>query len=166
MFNSEILQGLGLASGLGGEEPIKQVATKGRQGQYDQAADARDSLANLIGFGSKTMNDDVRANYSKLITIYGQELADKLMNHVFVFNNRPDIQKSGPEDRINSFYATGSRDKQLSDIFTKLKSFGKGPIAGMNESINQGSQILSGRLPLPPIGVIPEVANAAKARIK
>lgn len=156
-MQSPLFQGLGLTSGLG-EDPVKPYLGK-PIGKYDQIADLRDYLANLVGYGSKSMTDDVRHDYGRLAAMYGRPLADKILNHVMVFNNRPDMQKAGPMERLSSFYATGSRDKELQDLFTKAKTFGKGPLAGLNESVNQGSQVLSRRIPASPKDVIPSLAK-------
>lgn len=161
---SPLFEGLGLASGFG-EDPIKSYSGKPIS-KVDQTADLRDYLANLIGFGSKTMTDDVRNDYGRLVGMFGRPMADKILNHVFVFNNRPDIQSASPEERISQFYATGSRDKELQDLFMRARNFGKGPLAALNESVNQGNQVLSRRLRLPALTTIPALARTASESIK
>lgn len=162
---SQLFNGLGLTSGFTGDDPLQPFNAPMR-GQLDQVADLRDYLANLVGYGGKAMNDTIKNDYSRLIAMYGKPLAEKILNHVFVFNNRSDIQKATPQERLNAFYATGSRDKELQDLFMKARNFGKGPIAGLNESSNIGSQLLTKRsLPLRSLAV-PALAQSAVEGLK
>lgn len=157
---SPLFEGLGLASGFSGDpEPDVKPFFGAARGKYDQVADLRDALAGLVGSGSRTMNDDMRANFARIQAMYGRPLAEKLLNHVFVFNSRPDMARSGAKDRIDAFYSTGSKDKELQNLFLQAKAFGKGPLAGLNESSNQESQVLSGRLLAPPARAVPTWAK-------
>lgn len=147
-----------MVSGFG-EDPVKPYYGKGRT-TLDDTADVRDYLASLIGRGSKAMDSDSRSEYGRLAAMYGKQLADKIMNHVFIFNNRPDVQKAKPEERLDTFYTIGSQDPELKELFNKSKAFGYGPRSGFNQSSNEINQILSGRLPAPPGRAIPSLVKA------
>lgn len=163
---SQLLTGLGLTSGVSGDDPPAKPYYGRENSIPQQESDLRDYLANLVGFGSKTMDKSTRNDYGRLVGMYGKPMADKIMNHVFIFNNRADIQKSGPADRLRAFYAIGSRDKELQALFNKAKAYGEGPVAGLNDSHNVGNAMLTGRWPYPPAPVAPALAQAIPNAIK
>lgn len=161
---SPLFRDLGLASGFG-QDPGRPYYGKSI-GRFDQIADTRDYLANLVGSGSKTFDENVKGNYTFLSKIFGQPLAEKILNHVFVFNNRSDMQSATPEERISAFYNLGSSDKELQDVFIKAKTFGKGPIAGLNESVNIGNQLLNKRATKSKNLVAPSMVKTIMEEIK
>lgn len=155
---SSLLKGLGLASGFGGDDPEAFIPPS--KGPLDEIADFRDYLTNLVGRGSKTLDPEMKNNYSALVAMYGKPMADRIMNHVFVFNNRPEIQNASPEQRLDAFYAIGSRDKDLQALFNKARNFSYGYKAGLNQSRNEGNIILSGRRKQAPLMNAPGIAQS------
>ena len=117
----------------------------------DVTADVRDTLSFLAGKGYTSLSDkDARANYQILSKTIGTPLAQKLVNQVFLFNQRPEAKSYSPEKRVQVFYDIGSRDKDVNDYLGRVKAFGSGVNAGLNDSVLYGNQQLVGKESIKP----------------
>lgn len=143
----------------------KVIISKGRT-PLDDTADVRDILSGLVGKGMTGLNDDDSRNgYNRLQSLVGPQQAQKLMNHMFVFNSRPDLKGAAPEARINSFYQTPSSDPEVSGTLNKVKSFGYGVLPGFRQSSSQLNQGLSGQTSPEVAVVAPDAQRAVKLKI-
>jgi hypothetical protein len=109
--------------------------------------DLRDKLAELVGKGNNLSADDKMAIYGGLTTMLGKDKAAKVMNHAYLFNSRPDVQKLGMEDKLRSFYTVGSNDPDVHAIIEKSKNLGYGVVPGFRQSSSAINQVLSGQTP-------------------
>lgn len=116
-------------------------------GPLDKSFDIRDHLAALVGKGNTLNPDDKAAIYSDLINNLGRDKAIKVMNHAYIFNQRPEVQRLSLDDKLRSFYSIGSNDPDVNDIISKSKSLGYGPVQGFRESSSAINQVLNGKVP-------------------
>lgn len=116
-------------------------------GPLDKSFDIRDHLAALVGKGNTISPDDKAAIYSDLINNLGKDKAIKVMNHAYIFNQRPEVQRLPLDDKLRSFYSIGSNDADVNDIMSKSKSLGYGPVQGFRESSFNINQVLNGKVP-------------------
>lgn len=121
------------------------VIPASNKGAIDQQFDIRDRLAQLVGSGNALNPDDKAAIYGDLVASIGKEKAQKVMNHAFIFNARPDMQKLPLEQKLRSFYTIGSNDPDVDVLIKKSGSLGYGAVPGFRESSSLANQILSGR---------------------
>lgn len=141
------------------------IISKGRT-PLDDTADVRDILSGLVGKGMTGLNDDdSRNSYTKLQGLVGPQQAQKLMNHMFVFNSRPDLKGAAPEARIKTFYDSPSSDPDVSGTLGKVKSFGYGVLPGFRQSSSQLNQGLSGQSSPEVAVVAPDAQRAVKLKI-
>jgi hypothetical protein len=132
-------------------DPIKKVGDTvipAGRGKTDQEFDIRDRLAELVGKGNVLSPDDKAAIFGNLTSSLGKEKAMKLMNHAFIFNQRPDIVNLPVEEKLKAFYTIGSNDRDVNDLITKSKSLGYGAIPGFRQSASAVNQQLSGQIPV------------------
>lgn len=117
--------------------------------KLDDSADIRDILANMVGGGHTDLsNDSIKSDYLRLQTLLGGPAAQKMMDHIFIFNQRPDVQKKNAEQRLQQFYSMGStQHEDINKILQGAKQIGYGPVVGLNTSFNEGNKMLSGRTP-------------------
>lgn len=108
--------------------------------------DLRDRLAELVGKGNALSPDDKKAIYSSLIGQLGQDKAMKVMNHAYIFNQRPDVVKLPLEDKLRAFYTIGSNDPDVNQIIAKSKTLGYGALPGFRESSSALNQQLAGKI--------------------
>ncbi|SRR6266540_367749 len=113
----------------------------------DRDMDLRDRLMELVGKGNVLSPDVKAAIYGDLTTMVGKDQAQKLMNHAYIFNARPDVQKLPLEDKLNAFYSIGSNDPYVHDVITKTKALGYGVGPGFRTSHSLINQQLIGRAP-------------------
>lgn len=113
----------------------------------DRDLDLRDRLMEMVGKGNALNPDEKAGIYGNLSRLVGAESAQKLMNHAYIFNTRPDVQNLKPEDKINAFYTIGSNDPYVKDVIAKTKSLGYGVGPGFRTSQSQINQQLAGRTP-------------------
>jgi hypothetical protein len=102
--------------------------------------DLRDALSLLAIKGNALNPDDKAALYSNLTTTLGKDKAQKLLNHAYIFNSRPDMQRLTPEEKLRSFYAIGSNDPDVMEVIGRTKNLGYGVLPGFRESISAGNQ--------------------------
>lgn len=126
---------------IGDEGVIKRTTTS-----LDDTADIRDALSFLAGKGYSSLSDDEsRKTFGRLSALVGAPKAQKLATQVFLFNQRPEIQKFTPEQRVNAFYDIGSSDKDIAPFIEKAKNFGSGVLPGFRNSALLGNMQLSGK---------------------
>jgi hypothetical protein len=118
----------------------------GNKPVIDQHFDLRDILTGLVGKGNTIGPDDKMGMYAGLVSMLGKDKAQKVMNHAYLFNSRPDMQKLGIEDKLQSFYSMGSNDPEVNEVIAKTKSLGYGPVPGFRRSANALNQELSGQI--------------------
>lgn len=138
------------------------------RGKIEQELDTRDRLAELVGKGNTLNPDDKAAIFGSLTAAFGKEKAMKIMNHAYIFNQRPDVVKLPLEDKLRAFYAIGSSDKDVNDVITKSKSLGYGVIPGFRQSSSDINQQLSGQVPTvaaPTSAMAPEVQKRIFLRV-
>jgi hypothetical protein len=132
-----------------GTGEVKQTTSLGAGGTtIDRDMDLRDRLMELVGKGNILNSDEKAGIYSDLTNLVGQNSAQKLMNHAYIFNTRPDIQKLPLEEKLNAFYSIGSNDPYVHDVITKTKALGYGVGPGFRTSHSQINQQLAGRIPV------------------
>lgn len=132
-------------------DPVKEVTTSTSLGHgrttSDRDLDIRDRLYELIGKGNALTSDEKSGIYGDLRNMIGEENAQKLMNHAYIFNTRGDVQKLGTEDKINALYSIGSTDPYIKDVLARTKVLGYGPGPGYRTSFSHIAQQLAGRTP-------------------
>lgn len=112
----------------------------------EAALNVRDIISAFVGQRYQgTQNENARAMYSYLRNTLGGDTAQKLLTHLSLYNQRPDMLKAAPEQRIQSFYEIGSRDPELSDIIGRSKIVAQGPMAGLNDTPTAITQQQQGR---------------------
>lgn len=128
--------------------------------------DLRDRLAELAVKGHMLKPDDKAAMLSYLTSTLGQDKAQKLMTHAYIFNQRPDVQNLSPEEKIRSFYTIGSNDPDIQDVITKTKNLGYGPVQGFHTSVsNLNQEIQKGTYGNATTAVSPEVQKKVMIRV-
>jgi hypothetical protein len=111
----------------------------------EDLASIRDALTGLVGRQFKDVSsDDARGAYSHLVSKLGQPMAQKLITHVMLFNQRPDMQGQSPEKRVQSFYSMGSNDPDIDGLLRTTGQFAQGPVAGMYDSPDTNNQLAQG----------------------
>lgn len=117
--------------------PVTPPAALAAAGQLrpEDSLNVRDAISAFVGkryIG--TQDDSARALYSFLRGKLGGDAASKLLTHLSLFNQRTDMLKATPEQRIQSFYDIGSNDPELNTLINRSKMVAQGPIAGFNEA--------------------------------
>lgn len=127
--------------------PAAMAATKGTP--YvppEDSLNLRDVLSGVIGKGFTDLkNDDARNAYAYLRSHLGYDTASKLMTHALMFNQRQDMLKASPQQKVQSFYDIGSNDPVLHDLITRAGKVSYGPQDGLNTSPDALSKQISGR---------------------
>lgn len=131
--------------------------------------DLRDTLSGLVGKGNTLSPDDKAAIYGSLVASLGKDKAQKVMNHAYIFNSRPDVQKLPVEEKLRAFYAIGSNDPDVKNVMGRTKNLGYGVIPGARESANYLSSQIYGDKNVggQPINtsVVPEIGKKVMLRI-
>src|SRR5450432_1787948 len=123
-------------------------------GKLEQSADVRDMLSILVGAGKGGLKpDDQAAVISQLKATLGAPTANKLINHVAVFNERSDVGAKTAQQRVGQFYDMGSRDPEVDAIIKQTSQLAQGPIAGMGQTADVTLKALNA-------GQNPKLANA------
>jgi ribosomal protein L23 len=129
------------------EEVIEEKTfTPPTRNAVDESFDIRDIMYQLVGSGNALKPDDKMAMYGRLQTLLGADKAQKLMNHAYIFNTRPDVQKLPTEAKITSFFNIGSNDADVNQLIQKTKALGYGVQPGFRTSVSDANQRLAGRL--------------------
>lgn len=112
----------------------------------NERADVRDILSMLSGGGNTDLtNPDIRGSFLRLSGIMGKEKAQQLFNHVVLFNQRPEVQKLNPEQRVQTFFELGSANPDIKNQLKEGKSIGYGVLNGFRTSPLIGNMQLTGR---------------------
>jgi len=132
----------------GDGDKLTPIDSKGERTPLDTTADIRDSLGVLVGGGySSLTDDDSKANVKKLQGLLGEQQAQKLISHALLFNQRDDMKGKSPQERLAMFYSMGHPDKKVGGILQKVKAFGSGPQAGLNDSVDSAAQDINNSRP-------------------
>lgn len=129
-------------------DKLKPITAQGRRGTpLDDTADVRDSLALIVGGGYNAISDDsIKAHVKRLQGLLGAPVAQKLVNHALLFNQREDIRGKSVKDRVDAFYNIPSGDEEVGGLLRKVKGFGYGTRAGLNDSLDADVQdVVAGR---------------------
>lgn len=146
---NKLFYAAGLGGG-GGTDPISKAglvssSLPGASAGGDRL-DVADILSNFVGRGDKDLSgDQAQKDYRYLGSKVGEPMARKLLTHVIIFNQRPDIQKQPFAQKLNSLYTIGSADKDVDQVLKSTKNMGVGPNAMANNSWNIDSQAATGR---------------------
>lgn len=127
--------------------------------------DLRDKLSELVTRGNTLAPDDKKAIYGFLTARLGEGRAQKIMDHAYIFNTRPEVQKLPLEEKIKSFYTIGSNDPDVSDVITRTKSLGYGVGPGFRESVSALNQETAGRISPTAAAVTPEVQRRIMLKV-
>lgn len=128
--------------------------------------DIRDTLTALVGKGNVLSPDDKSALYGSLVAKLGKDKAQKVMDHAYIFNARPETQRMPIEERLRSFYTVGSNDPDVQGLIEKSKSLGYGVLPGFRGSNNAMNQELSGQVAaVTPAAVNPEVQRRIRLQV-
>lgn len=141
---------------------VGDVVVPTNRSKYDQDFDLRDRLSELAVRGNSLNPDDKAAIYGYLTSNLGKDRAMKLMNHAYIFNSRPDVQRLSPEEKIKSFYEIGSSDPEVMEVMGRTKKLGYGVLPGFRESVSALNQALQGRASTT---VDPEAARRVLLRV-
>lgn len=129
--------------------------------------DIRDQLTALVGKGNVLSPDDKAAIFGSLVARVGKDNATKIMDHAYIFNQRPEVQRLPLEEKIKSFYSVGSNDPYVNDMIAKSKSLGYGVLPGFRGSSSALNQELSGVVrPVTTVAVNPEVQRKIMLRTR
>lgn len=148
-----------------GGDPVSKIGDT--KGKYDEELDIRDHLAGLVGKGNALSPDDKAAIYGSLTAKLGRDRATKIMNHAYLFNQRPDVVRLPLEDKIRAFYTIGSNDPDVNSVITKSKTLGYGVLPGFRQSSSALNQELSGQAPVAPTtsAAAPEIQRRVMVKI-
>lgn len=152
-------------------DPVKRNTSEGMlltpHNPITQNLDLRDRLAELVGKGNALNPDDKSAIFGALTSQLGEDKAMKIMNHAYLFNQRPDVLKLPLEDKIRAFYTIGSNDPDVNQVIAKSKTLGYGTLPGFRESASAANQQLSGKIPMATsIAVDPDVQKKVMLQVR
>lgn len=122
----------------------EKAALTANKDKITQDLDLRDRLAELVGLGNTITSENKAAIYGNLKRLLGEQRAQKVMNHAFIFNSRPDVQKLPVEERLKSFYTIGANDPEVMEVIGRTKNLGQGVVPGFRGSASAINQDLAG----------------------
>ena len=138
-----------LAAQEGGSEVPKEKPTATNPNfnktPADYDLDVRDIIADFVGKGKELKGDDQSAYISRLGVILGKPQAQKLVNHLFLFNARDDVKGKSFDQKLESFYNIKSGDNDIDSILSKTKNLGYGVHEGAQTSTDVINKELTGR---------------------
>lgn len=134
--------------------------------KIDVDFDIRDRLAELVGKGNALKPDDKVAIYRNLVSSLGEQKARKVMDHAYIFNQRPDVQALPVEEKLRTFYTMGSNDPEINGLISHSKSLGYGTVPGFRESVSGINRSMQGTAPTAEVsGINPEVQRRIMLKI-
>lgn len=90
---------------------------------------------NIVNKGDKkTMHDYQGVLLKNATSTFGVDKGRKLYNEISIFNQDPQYNKLGPDDRIRQFYELQSQDKDVQDIKNQFRNFGSSGPAGLYDT--------------------------------
>lgn len=116
------------------------------QGILNTRLDLRHRIAELVASGGVLNPDDKKSIYGDLSQMVGEPIAQKLMTHAYLFNQRPDMKKLPMEARLQSFYDIGSNDPDVANIINKTKAMGYGVVPAFRESVSELNKEIAGKV--------------------
>lgn len=147
--------------GVSGEE----TTFKSNRGALDKDFDVRDYLSSLVAAGNQIGGRDKAATFGELAKVIGQDNAAKMMDHIYIFNQNPDIQKMSADDRLRAFYNFRSSNPEIEKVVSRSRALGYGVVPGFRESVNALNQQLTGRLPTDQAAVAPEIKDRIMLKV-
>lgn len=130
------------------EDVDEEVVIKPNRSPVDTDIEARDIISSLVGKGYTSLSDeDARNSYNRLRVIYGQPKAQKLLEQISIYNQRPELRNLPLEERISKFYTIGSSNPAANEIISKAGKLGYGVLPGFRESPYVPNQQLQGLTP-------------------
>jgi len=101
----------------------------------EDSVNIRDILSAFVGKGYTNLQDeDARKMFTYLRAHLGADTAGKLLSHLSIYNQRPDMLKQNADKRIQSLYDIGSKDPVVDNILQQTKQVAQGPMGGYNDS--------------------------------
>lgn len=117
-------------------------------GDTDQQFNVRDIIANFVARKDKNLSHpDARSDYAALVGQIGAPAAQKVLSHISIFNQRPELQNLPFEQRLSRLYTIGSNDKDVDTMLKQYSALGQGPIAAAYDSPNATNKQAVGKLP-------------------
>ena len=142
------------------------VALAGNRPNVDLGFDLRDRLSELVTKGNALSPEDKTAVYGSLVGMLGKDRAQKVMNHAYIFNTRPEVQRLPLEEKLKSFYTVGSNDPEVMEIIGRTKNLGYGVAPGFRESTSDINQQTLDRNRSAAVGVsTPEIQRKIRLRV-
>lgn len=155
-FKSLLAGHLGLDSGEGEKGDVsKQSGNEKSTDQFTKRLDLRDAITALVGSGYTSFKHpnsvdqkNIKEQFGRITELIGLKPAQKLMDYVFIFNQKPGTQKQTPEQRVNQFYDIIPKDDEVQKVISGLKTYSRGATTAMNTSGEETNARLTGRFDL------------------
>lgn len=109
------------------------------QGDIANQFDVREAMHYLVAHGitSPAESENAKAMYQVIMGQLGASAAQKLFNHISLFNQGNDAKGlTDTNERLNRFYTNGSSDPEVQKTITKL-----GGLAGLYGKTGFGSDL-------------------------
>lgn len=137
------------SGGGGGTSPSIDKVTVGsnvNKTVFNDIADGRDILSMFVGGGHTALNSsDAQAAFTRLSGLVGAPMAQKLTSQAFLFNQRPDVQRLTPEQRVQSFFTLGSNDADVANYLRRSGGLGTGAVDAFRNSPLLANSNLQGK---------------------
>lgn len=117
----------------GTDDDVKKLDIHNRSG-LDDNIEVRDLLTGLVGKWNDLKSDDRSPYIVKLGQLIGKPTAQKLINSIFIFNDRDDVKGKNAEQRVGQFYDLGNEDKDVNNVIARSRSLGYGVQEGLRTS--------------------------------
>lgn len=123
----------------------EDVVLKPNRTSVDTDVEARDIISGLVGKGYISLSDDDSRNaYNRLRVIYGDPKAQKVMQQISIFNQRPELKKLPTEERISKFYTIGSSNPLAQEAISRGNNLSYGVLPAFRNSPYVMNQELQG----------------------
>lgn len=131
-------------------------------GDPKETLDIRDSITAMVGKGYTSIADDeARSHFARLVNALGLPKAQKVMSHIFLYNQSPNNKSTPLQQKIMQFYDSGSKDTDVDEVIKQSKGIGTGVVAGLNSSPETTVMQLTNRVPVNSVVAAPTNANDA-----
>jgi hypothetical protein len=129
-------------------------------GDTDTQFNVRDVIANFVARKDKNLSHpDAKSDYNYLVNQLGAPGAQKVMAHLSIFNQRPEIQNLPFEQRLSRLYTIGSNDKDVDGMLKQYAALGQGPVAAAYDSPNVTNMQAVGKYPATPVVALNRVMS-------